>query len=677
MAHLIWSGRKVRHRLSDDEGSGLVRKETGFLTNCPWLVVMLKRECTNRTGERPWHRHVHIIGGGRAKKAQVYPAKLVKAVLTAIKNQRKDDGEIGSLEAGGPSPHEPLIAPQSPDVAEELGRYWDDVKGGWLEPRKVEKAREEEVHEVIKYKVIDVVPRQRLIDSGKRPIDTRWSDTNKGTEEEPAYRSRLCAREMKHRQVKGWDEMAGSESDLFASMPPIEVVKILFSEYVSRQMSRSRKCLKVGLYDVRRAHFNAEATRDDLFIEIPDELIPEGKTREEVIGVLLKCMYGTRDAAANWDREFASCFIAAGFKQGIACPNIFYHEERDILSINHGDDAHVLGDQEAQEFTQKILTDRYEIKVRAILGPEPTDDKEATFLNRTIRILEDNSVEIEADRRHAKEIARIMGVSDGKSVTTPIIKEPNNVAEMELPDLDKERCKTFRSVTMRACYMAIDRTDVQYAVKECAREMHCPTERGWTRLKRLARYLVRVPRVIIQFQRQHSPSKITLYCDSDHAGCKLTRKSTSGLCAMLGGHCVKTSATTQSTIGLSSPESEYYALVKACSNGLGIQSLMRDMGRELEVHVHCDASSGISLANRRGLGRARHVSARFLWVQQRVARKEVFVHKVNRKLNPSDIGTRCNSEMEIDNALSLLNMHPALGMSEVSPKKKSELRHSD
>ena len=45
------------------QGTGFVRKETGWMTNHPGLAELLETECTNKTGGAPWHRHIHLIGG--------------------------------------------------------------------------------------------------------------------------------------------------------------------------------------------------------------------------------------------------------------------------------------------------------------------------------------------------------------------------------------------------------------------------------------------------------------------------------------------------------------------------------------------------------------------------------------------------------------------------------------
>ena len=51
----------------DHQGGGLVKKPTGFMTNASKLAERLERNCSGD------HRHVVLIRGGRARRAQVYP----------------------------------------------------------------------------------------------------------------------------------------------------------------------------------------------------------------------------------------------------------------------------------------------------------------------------------------------------------------------------------------------------------------------------------------------------------------------------------------------------------------------------------------------------------------------------------------------------------------------------
>ena len=107
-----------------------------------------------------------------------------------------------------------------------------------------------------------------------------------------------------------------------------------------------------------------------------------------------------------------------------------------------------------------------------------------------------------------------------------------------------------------------------------------------------------------------------------------------------GRHTVKHSSTLQSTVSLSSGESEYYGIVKGSATGLSVQALAKDWDLELKLELKADSSAGIGTAQRQGLGRLRHVQTRYLWVQERVRRGEVAVSKVRGDRNPSDMLTK-------------------------------------
>ena len=140
--------------------------------------------------------------------------------------------------------------------------------------------------------------------------------------------------------------------------------------------------------------------------------------------------------------------------------------------------------------------------------------------------------------------------------------------------------------------------------------MSKPEKEDGLRAKRLARYLKGSERVVVKFGFQQMPSEIVVWSDTDFAGCRRTRRSTSGGVVMLGGHCVKTYSLTQDTIALSSGESEFYGIVKAATQGLGIKGLMMDMGLDMDLRVNTDSSAAKSIASRRGCGKVRHLEVR-------------------------------------------------------------------
>ena len=146
--------------------------------------------------------------------------------------------------------------------------------------------------------------------------------------------------------------------------------------------------------------------------------------------------------------------------------------------------------------------------------------------------------------------------------------------------------------------------------------------------------------MIQEFCPQDAYNSIVCYTDSDHAGCLFTRKSTSGLVCMAGKHCLKTSSTVQSTITLSSGESEFYSIVKAASAGLGLRALYAEWHIAVSVVVKSDSSAARGMCSRRGLGKTRHVQTRYLWVQQQVKSKEIDLRSVSTHENLSDVCTK-------------------------------------
>ena len=109
---------------------------------------------------------------------------------------------------------------------------------------------------------------------------------------------------------------------------------------------------------------------------------------------------------------------------------------------------------------------------------------------------------------------------------------------------------------------------------------------------------------------------------------------------MIGSHVIKTWSSTQPSITLSSGEAEFYGVVKACGVGLGIRSLLRDLGRDSHVRVWTDSSAAIGVCSRQGLGKLRHLDTHTLWVQQAVRRKDIELRKVDGTSNPADLFTK-------------------------------------
>ncbi len=155
--------------------------------------------------------------------------------------------------------------------------------------------------------------------------------------------------------------------------------------------------------------------------------------------------------------------------------------------------------------------------------------------------------------------------------------------------------------------------------------------------------------------------KVVVYVDSDWAGCKTTRRSTSGGIIVVSGMVVKSWSTTQSTVATSSGEAEYYAMVRGAAEGLGLAAVMSELGWKMPVEIRVDSSAAKAVASRAGLGRTRHIEVRFLWVQEAVRRHRITIKKVSGKLNPADVMTKARGMGEIRGLLESVNVKVSTG----------------
>ena len=100
-------------------------------------------------------------------------------------------------------------------------------------------------------------------------------------------------------------------------------------------------------------------------------------------------MYGTQAAADGWQQEYSGAMIELGFRQGVACPCVFWHESRSLVSSVHGDDFTTARAKPDLDWFESELEAKYKSRKGGRIGPGKDDDKEGRFLNRVVRWTED------------------------------------------------------------------------------------------------------------------------------------------------------------------------------------------------------------------------------------------------------------------------------------------------
>ncbi|XP_074592467.1 secreted RxLR effector protein 161-like [Curcuma longa] len=176
-------------------------------------------------------------------------------------------------------------------------------------------------------------------------------------------------------------------------------------------------------------------------------------------------------------------------------------------------------------------------------------------------------------------------MENAKNISTPIGTNAKQDKDEEGKEVDS---KTYRSMIGSLLYLTASRPDILFAVGMCARYQSCAKESHLTIVKRILRYIKGTLNVGLWYPRNQNFDLIG-YTDSDYAGCKLDRKSTSGGCQFLGSSLVSWSSRKQPGVALSTTEAEYVALGGCVAQLLWMMHTLKDYELNYtNVKVLCD-----------------------------------------------------------------------------------------
>ena len=106
---------------------------------------------------------------------------------------------------------------------------------------------------------------------------------------------------------------------------------------------------------------------------------------------------------------------------------------------------------EARELAESKMRERYEIKMRGILGPEPGDMKAIEILNRTVA-WKDDFIEYRADKKHAELLMAEFGLNEkSNGVDCPGVREADGENDAYL--LDGVEAKRFRGMAWETAFV--------------------------------------------------------------------------------------------------------------------------------------------------------------------------------------------------------------------------------
>ena len=185
--------------------------------------------------------------------------------------------------------------------------YKDEYTNEELPMEHVRVAMQEELAYFCDKVWVGVPIEEALADTDGKIIGSRWVNCNKNDIHDPDVRCRLVAQEVN----------LHADESFYAATPPLEAKRMIFSEFASKRKMRG-KPLQISFVDVKKAYFYGVPERS-LYVRFPAEM-GMGK---RMVGKLVRCMYGTRDAGAIWESCYTTCLLNMGFEQGKASPCCF------------------------------------------------------------------------------------------------------------------------------------------------------------------------------------------------------------------------------------------------------------------------------------------------------------------------------------------------------------------
>ena len=180
--------------------------------------------------------------------------------------------------------------------------------------------------------------------------------------------------------------------------------------------------------------------------------------------------------------------------------------------------------------------------------------------------------------------------------------------------------------------------------------------------KKILRYVKGTTNLGLWYPRDDN-LELSGYSDSDYAGCKLDRKSTSGTCQFLGNKLVSWFSKKQTSVATSTTEAEYMAAGSCCAQILWLKQQLRDYEINIsEVPIFCDSSSAIAITQNPVLHtRCKHVDERHHFIRDHVEKKNVAIVKIHTDIQRADILTKPLVEERFKmlcGKLGLLNIDP-------------------
>jgi hypothetical protein len=402
-------------------------------------------------------------------------------------------------------------------------------------------------------------------------VGIKWMFCNK--QDEYGVVTKNKARSM----TKGYDQFTGLDfEETLALVARLESIHILLAYVVHHSF-------KLFQMDPKSAFLDGPI-KEEVYVEQPPDF--EYERYPDHVYKLSKALYGLKQAPRAWYECLRGFLISNAFKVGKVNPTLFTKTCNGDLFICQIYVDDIITDSTNQKFCEefsRVMMQKFEMSMMGeltyFLRFQVKQLKEGIFISQT---------------KYTQDILKKSMTKDVKPIKTPM--GINRHLDLDVGGNYVDQ-KVYQSMIGSLLYLCARRPKIMLSGCLHARFQSDPKECHLVVVKKILRYLVHTPHFGLWYPKG-STIELIGYSDSDYAGCKVHRKSTSGICQFLWRSLVSWIPKNQHFIALSTVKAEYIAAGQCCAQLLWMRQTLRDFGYNLsKVPLLCDNKSAIHLAD--------------------------------------------------------------------------------
>ncbi|XRB14008.1 retrovirus-related Pol polyprotein [Pseudoscourfieldia marina] len=367
---------------------------------------------------------------------------------------------------------------------------------------------------------------------------------------------------------------------------------------------------------------------------------------------LLKSLYGLKQAGRNWYLDLKDYLVELGFKPGevdIGMYSAAVGTENEIWILVYVDDI-IFASKNEQ--TKDIFAGHLRKKYRI------TEPAQLTWaLGMKVSFAADGII-LTQDLYVSKILERFGFTSAAKSATTPLAHGTTLTRADEEDAEARHLAQQFVGAILYAA--VISRPDLSSTVRVMSHVMSKPPSNFEACKKHVLRYLSgTINRGIKYNTNSNVPLKLIGYCDASWGDNHENRRSTSGYIFFLNGGPISWASYLQTTVALSTVESEVMALTEAIKEAIYIRRLLESLGAAQEgpTIIYTDSTGAEALVDHpTSHRRTKHIEIRREFIKFHIGHETVKIERVSTKDQLADILTK-PLRQDIHNYLVQMILH--------------------